>query len=96
MKTIREFLMSKPRTGEEEMIRFRLPLHLQALCDGVPDCEFLGSSARIPKGPTQTMAKLIAKAKRASASKPGSSRVPPCLTKEAIDAIWAQSKKPFW
>ena len=91
--------MSKPRTGEEEMGRFQLPLQLQALCDGVPDREFLGSSARIPKGPTRTMAKLIAKAKRALASKPSFSRVPPLppgLTKEEMDAMWARSVRKVW
>jgi hypothetical protein len=84
--------MATSHKGEGYMSRFRLPLYLQALCDEVPDREFLGSSARIRKDRSPSMAKLIAKAKLALKSKPSSSSwVPPCQSHEESDAIWAQS-----
>jgi hypothetical protein len=92
-KKIPRFLMATSHKGEGYMSRFRLPLYLQALCDEVPDREFLGSSARIRKDRKPSMAKLIAKAKLALKSKPSSSRVRPCLSQEEIDAIWAQGRR---
>jgi len=84
--------MATSHKGEGYMSRFRLPLYLQALCDEVPDREFLGSSARIRKDRKPSMAELIAKAKLALKSKPSSSSwVPPCRSQEEIDAICAQS-----
>lgn len=74
------------------MTRFQMPLHLQVMCDGVPDCEFLGSSIRIPRDRTPKMAKLIAKAKSALKSKPKRKMHPPFSTEE-IQAMLVKSKR---